>query len=309
MSRLQRIAVYCGSSHGRRPSYRAATEGLADVMLERGMGLVYGGGNVGLMGVVADRVLAGSGEVIGIIPRQLAELEVAHTGCSKMHVVESMHGRKLLMTELSDAFVALPGGLGTMDELFEALTWRQLRIHDHPVGLLNVDGYYDGLLAQLDRFAEEGFVSAANRALLVADDDPARLLDRLAENAAVRSDFRDEATRASIILHITSAEAWDAARREGAYRGDTLESEGFIHASTPAQAIEVANRLFADRVGLVLLVIDETRVEPRIVRENLEGGEEMYPHLYGPLNLDAVRDVISFRPDLEGRFVLPPGIS
>lgn len=308
---MKRIAVYCGSSHGAHPCYREAAERLGDLLVARGIGLVYGGGNVGLMGVIADRVLAGGGEVVGVIPRQLYELEVAHVGVTRLHVVESMHGRKLLMTELSDAFVALPGGLGTMDELFEALTWRQLRIHDHPVGLLNVRGYFDPLVGLLERFRDEGFMSAQNHALLVEDDDPARLLDRLASNREVRSDFPERGTLVigSILLHITTAAAWEASRQSDAYRGDTLATEGFIHASEPAQVVEVADRLFRGRDDLVLLVIDERRTRPRIVRENLEGGATLYPHLYGPLNLDAVRDVVPFRPGADGAFSLPSGIA
>lgn len=307
---MKRIAVYCGSSHGARPAYRAAAERLGEALVERGLGLVYGGGNVGLMGVVAERVLESGGEVVGVIPRQLYDLEVAHVGVTHLHVVESMHGRKLLMTELSDAFIALPGGLGTMDELFEALTWRQLRIHGHPVGLLNVEGYFDPLIELLDRFRDEGFVSPANRDLLVSDDDVLRLLDRLAQNAAVRSDFPERGRRVlgPTLLHVTTAAEWEAAVREGVYRGDTLSTEGFLHASEPAQVIEVANRLFRGRTGLVLLLIDERRVRAPVVRENLEGGTERYPHLYGPLNLDAVRAVLPFRPAADGTFTLPPGV-
>ncbi len=179
---IKRLCVFCGSSSGSSPAYREAAERLGRILLERGIGLVYGGGDVGLMGVLADTVLASGGEVIGVITRFLVEREVAHRGLTELRIVESMHERKAVMTEWSDAFVALPGGLGTMDEAFEALTWKQLDLHRKPVGLLNVRGYYDHLVRQLDHFVVEGFLSATNRELLIVDDDPARLLERIDEH-------------------------------------------------------------------------------------------------------------------------------
>lgn len=176
------LCVYTGSSSGASPEYHAAAERLGQLLVERGIGLVYGGGDVGLMGILADTMLAGGGEVIGVITRFLVDREVAHRGLTELRIVESMHERKAVMTEWSDAFLALPGGLGTMDETFEALTWRQLDLHRKPIGLLNVRGYFDHLIRQIDHFVAEGFLSAANRLLLIDDADPARLLTRIEEH-------------------------------------------------------------------------------------------------------------------------------
>ncbi len=177
---LKRIAVFCGSRPGTDPIYGETATALGRRLAERGLGLVYGGGKVGLMGMIADAVLEAGGEVIGVIPQSLEEREVAHRGLSRLHVVDSMHDRKALMYHLSDAMVALPGGIGTFDEFFEALTWNQLGLHDKPCGLLNVAGYYDPLVAMIGRAHEKGYVSAWNRFLLI-DDDGASLLDRLLE--------------------------------------------------------------------------------------------------------------------------------
>ena len=149
-------------------------------MVERKIGLVYGGGNIGLMGVVADTVLAGGGDVQGVIPRALVAREVAHAGLSKLHIVESMHERKQLMADLSDAFVALPGGYGTFEEFCEAVTWSQLGIHKKPCGLLNVEGYFDPLIAQFDHAVREGFLHPDNRALVLQAKQPEALLEALA---------------------------------------------------------------------------------------------------------------------------------
>jgi uncharacterized protein (TIGR00730 family) len=165
---------------GRGGRYRAAAESLARVLLARGIGLVFGGGSVGLMGVVADAMLAGGGSVTGVIPHGLAVREVAHTRLADLRVVPSMHARKALMAELSDGFVALPGGYGTFEELLEVMTWAQLGIHAKPIGVLDVDGYYEPLVALFDRAVEEGFVSPENRGLVLVDEDADMLLDRMA---------------------------------------------------------------------------------------------------------------------------------
>ena len=169
-----------GSNPGRHPDYEAAARGLARLLVERGLGLVYGGAKIGLMGAVAQEVAARGGEVIGVIPQSLVDREVAATELADLRIVGSMHERKALMAELSDGFVALPGGLGTFEELFEILTWSQLGLHSKPCGALDVRGYYTGLGAFLDHGVSEGFLTAANRELLLVDDDAARLLDRLA---------------------------------------------------------------------------------------------------------------------------------
>lgn len=176
---MKRICVFCGSSPGVRPAYEAAARETGRALVRRGLGLVYGGGRVGLMGSIADAVLAEGGEVVGVIPAALAAREVAHTGLTELRVVSSMHERKALMAELSDAFIALPGGYGTFEEFCEVLTWSQLGIHPKPCGLLNVAGYYDRLLSLFDQAVEEGFVRPAHRSLVLEGDDPDALLDAL----------------------------------------------------------------------------------------------------------------------------------
>jgi uncharacterized protein (TIGR00730 family) len=170
------VCVYCGSSNGVADVYADATRALARTLTERGLRVVYGGASVGLMGLLADETLASGGEVVGVIPRALVDREIAHPGLTELHVVNSMHERKALMAELSDAFVALPGGIGTLEELIEMYTWSQLRLHAKPLGVLNVAGYYDALAAFLDHAAAEGFLPARQRAVLVFEGEPKALL-------------------------------------------------------------------------------------------------------------------------------------
>ena len=176
---MRRICVFCGSSFGSRPEYRQAATEVGALLARKGVGLVYGGSNVGLMGVVADTVLAGGGDVIGVIPDALVAKEVAHTGLADLRVVGSMHERKALMAELSSAFLALPGGFGTLEEFIEAVTWSQLGLHRKPCGLLNVCGYYDSLLAMLDHAVEEELLRPENRALVLAETEAEILIDKL----------------------------------------------------------------------------------------------------------------------------------
>lgn len=176
---MQSVCVYCGSSPGARPAYLEAARAMGAEIARRGLIMVYGGASVGLMGACADAALAGGARVIGVIPQQLVDRELAHPGLSEIIVVETMHQRKAEMSARADAFVALPGGFGTMDELFEALTWTQLRIHAKRSGLLDVAGYYEPLVAWVDHAAREGFVRGDHRATLVCERDPASLLDRL----------------------------------------------------------------------------------------------------------------------------------
>jgi uncharacterized protein (TIGR00730 family) len=176
---MKRVCVFCGSSSGANPAFAEAASRLGALLAARGMGLVYGGGEVGLMGEVARACLGAGGEGHGVIPHRLAELELAFEGITRLHVVETMHERKALMAELADGFVALPGGLGTLDELFDAATSAQLGLHEKPCGLLNVAGYFDALLAFLDRAVADGFVLAEHRASLLADESPERLLARM----------------------------------------------------------------------------------------------------------------------------------
>jgi uncharacterized protein (TIGR00730 family) len=177
---MKRICVYCGSSPGRNPAYAEAARRLGALLVERGLGLVYGGAAVGIMGTIADEVLARGGEAIGVIPEALAVKEVSHPGLTEQHVVASMHERKAMMAELSDGFLALPGGWGTIEEIFEILTWAQLGFHEKPCGLLNVAGYYDGLFAFLEHAVEEGFVRPVYRDILILEDAPEDLLQRFA---------------------------------------------------------------------------------------------------------------------------------
>jgi uncharacterized protein (TIGR00730 family) len=181
---MENICVYCGSMQGRRPEYAAAARRVGTLLAERGIGIVYGGGSIGLMGILADAALAAGGHVTGIIPEHLSRREIAHADLTELVIVRSMHERKALMEQRSDAFIALPGGLGTLEELFEILTWAQLGLHRKPCGLLNVDGYYDPLISLLDRAVAEGFLRDKHRGLLVVDDDPERLLDRFEDFTA-----------------------------------------------------------------------------------------------------------------------------
>jgi uncharacterized protein (TIGR00730 family) len=176
---MHRICVFCGSSRGGRPIYAEAAREMGREIAARQMTLVYGGGQVGLMGEVANAVLDAGGEVIGVIPHALASREIAHQQLTKLHVVDSMHDRKALMSQLSDAFVAMPGGFGTYEEFFEAVTWTQLGVHRKPCGLLNVEGFYDPVIGFLDRAVEEEFVRPQHRATILVDSSPGRLLDQL----------------------------------------------------------------------------------------------------------------------------------
>ncbi len=180
MNRIDRLAIYCGSASPADPRYVDAARAVGRALAERGIGVVYGGGRLGLMGAVADAALAAGGEVIGVIPQALVRAEAAHTGCSELHVVTDMHARKALFTSLSDGFITLPGGVGTMDELWEAMSWAQLGYHDKPVGLLNVNGFYDDLLAFNRRMIDVGFVRPAHAGILIAHDTLDALLDAMA---------------------------------------------------------------------------------------------------------------------------------
>lgn len=188
------VCVYCGSRMGDSPSFEAVARDLGFAIAGRGGRLVYGGGRVGLMGVVADAALSAGAPVLGVIPDALMKREVGHTGLTKLLVVQTMHERKLAMAEQADAFVAMPGGIGTMEEIFEVWSWQQLGYHDKPVGLLNVDGYYDHLLAFMDAGLARGFVSPAQHAALMVDADASRLLGRLAA-AATQATQPDDYSR------------------------------------------------------------------------------------------------------------------
>ncbi len=190
---IARVLVFCGSSPGARPEYAAAADQLGRLLAARGLGLVYGGARVGLMGAVADGALAGGGEVIGVIPRNLVEHEIAHTGLTDLREVSTMHERKALMAELSDAVIALPGGTGTLDELFELFTWSQLGLIRMPIGLLNVAGYWQPLLAMLDHMVAERLLRAEHRDTLLVSRDAGELLDHL---AAYRHEATDKWLRA-----------------------------------------------------------------------------------------------------------------
>jgi uncharacterized protein (TIGR00730 family) len=192
------VAVYCGSNSGTDPAFTAAAASLGRLLAERGLRLVYGGGHVGLMGTVADAVLDGGGEAHGVITRALEQKEIAHAGLTSLRVTETMHERKAAMADAADAFVMLPGGYGTLDEFFEVLTWAQLGIQAKPCAILDVAGYFDPLRAFLDGAVAAGFVHPAHRDMVIMDDDPARLLDRLAAWTPVEvSKWLDRAERLS----------------------------------------------------------------------------------------------------------------
>ena len=174
-----RLCIFCGSSSGARPGYAAATAELARLLAARGIGIVYGGASVGLMGLLADTAMEAGGEVIGVIPESLEAKEIGHQGLTHLRVVASMHERKALMAELSDGFIALPGGSGTLEELFEVFTWSQLGLHRKACALLNVEGYYDGLATFLDHAVDERFLRPEHRAMLLREDTPAAVLDAL----------------------------------------------------------------------------------------------------------------------------------
>ena len=173
-----RLCVFCGASPGRTPAYAALAREVGEGLAARGIGVVYGGGRVGLMGALADATLAAGGEVVGVIPRRLVDRELAHPGLTELDVVDTLHERKARMAELADGFIALPGGLGTLEELAEVASWAQLELHRKPIGLLGPDGYWDGLLAWLDRAVADGFISADHRMLVAVDADLAALLER-----------------------------------------------------------------------------------------------------------------------------------
>jgi uncharacterized protein (TIGR00730 family) len=177
---MKRVCVFCGSSAGARESHRAAAVALGSTLGRRGLEVVYGGAKVGLMGAVADAALAAGGRVIGVIPRSMVDREIAHTGLSDLRIVSTMHERKALMEQLSDAFVTLPGALGTLDETCEMLTWGQLGLHGKPCGVLNVDGYYDAFLTLLDRAVADGFLRPQHRSMVLVDSTADALIDRMA---------------------------------------------------------------------------------------------------------------------------------
>jgi uncharacterized protein (TIGR00730 family) len=176
---MKRICVFCGSQVGTNPLYRQAAQELGHLLVQRGYGLVYGGGHVGLMGVIADAVLQGGGEVIGVIPEAMVARELAHRGVTQLYVVASMHERKARMAELAEAFIALPGGYGTLEEFFEVVTWAQLGIHRKPIGLLNVAGYFDALATLVEHAITEGFIRPEHRQLVVLAEHPHALLETL----------------------------------------------------------------------------------------------------------------------------------
>lgn len=178
---MQRVCVFCGSSAGSNPAYAEAARAMGRTLVARGLSLVYGGGHVGLMGIVADAVLEAGGEAIGVIPHALNAREIAHQRLTRLHVVDSMHERKAMMAELSDAFIAMPGGFGTYEEFFEAVTWTQLGVHRKPCGLLNVAGFYDPIIQFIDHAVAEQFIRPPHRAAILVDADPGRLLDSLSQ--------------------------------------------------------------------------------------------------------------------------------
>ena len=185
---MRRVCVYCGSNTGVRPEYAAAAKQLADVLVRHELELVYGGAVKGIMGIIADAMLEQGGRVHGVIPQMLTEKELAHQGLTELHVVASMHARKTMMAALSDGFIAMPGGYGTLEEIIEIVTWGQLRFHDKPCGLLNINGFFDHLLAYLDHANAEGFLRRENRDMLLVDPDPVQLIQTFERYTAPQVD-------------------------------------------------------------------------------------------------------------------------
>lgn len=185
---MPRICVYCGSNSGSRPIYSDAARALAEVLVRNGYELVYGGADKGIMGVIANSMLRQGGKVYGVMPTALCDKEIAHPKLTELHIVSSMHERKTMMAELSDGFIAMPGGFGTLEEIIEILTWGQLQFHDKPCGLLNVDGYFDHLIRYLDHAVGEGFLCAENRQMLLCDNTPAGLVQQFGKYTAPRVD-------------------------------------------------------------------------------------------------------------------------
>jgi uncharacterized protein (TIGR00730 family) len=185
---MKSLCVYCGSSFGALPLYADVARELAKAMVHNNIALVYGGGNVGLMGIIADEVMRLGGEVTGVIPKALLDKEVGHHGLTRLHIVKDMHERKAMMSALSDGFIAMPGGLGTLEELFEMLTWSQLGLHDKPIGLLNVHNFYDGLIGFLGHLVEQGFVKPQHAMLMMAEPDVFTLLERFKSFQVSRHD-------------------------------------------------------------------------------------------------------------------------
>lgn len=183
---MNRLAVFCGSKDGAHPVFREAAGTLGQALAARDIGLVYGGSRVGTMGAIADATLAAQGQAIGVLPHFLQEKELAHPGLTELHLVHSMHERKAKMSELADGFIILPGGPGTMEEFFEVFTWAQLGLHEKPCGVLNIDGYYDPLIALFDTMERQGFLIPEHRAMLIVESDPDRLLERFATYEAPR---------------------------------------------------------------------------------------------------------------------------
>ena len=194
---MKRIAVYCGSSPGKKPVYMEAAMSLGRVLAARNITLVYGGGSVGLMGILARAVVEQGGNVIGVIPKAIAEMEVAYTDLQDLRVVDDMHSRKALMADLADAFIALPGGLGTVEELMEILTWSQLGFHQKPAGILNIAGFFDPMLAFLERLSEEEFIAPEHKSMLLVDNSPEGLLQRFSEYTPPQVDKAKRALKLS----------------------------------------------------------------------------------------------------------------
>lgn len=184
---MKRLAIYCGSATPADPVYIENARFVGRTLAERGIGVVYGGGRLGLMGAIADSALEAGGEVIGVIPQALVDAEVAHRGCSELHVVRTMHERKQAFTDLSDGFITLPGGTGTMDELWEAMSWAQIGYHANPVGLLNVAGYYDGLIEFVAKMGEVGFLRPQHQSILIIDNDLDALLAKMAAHVPTQT--------------------------------------------------------------------------------------------------------------------------
>ena len=276
---MDKVAVYCGSHTPKHPSYTKSINELADEFIKNGIDLVYGGASVGLMGAIARRCLDGGCSVIGVIPDSLAIKEIVNEACTEMHQVETMHERKKMMMDKADAFVVFPGGIGTMEEFFEVWTWSSIGLLNKPIGLLNVDGYFDSLLAFFARSQEVGLLRPEANRKLVVSSEPVELIKRLSQQSA------------NVVLHVLDEE--DFSNNGDVYGEKALARDGFIHCCLERQLKGVIARYYSNKTSVSVMKIDVSKLNAPLIYENTSGGVELFPHLYGHIPRVAIQDVNS----------------
>lgn len=264
---LKKLAVYCGSNAPQNPSYTDHINQLADELIEQQIDLVYGGAKVGLMGTIATRCVEEGRRVIGVIPHSLSQKEIVNTQCTELHQVESMHERKKMMMEQADAFVIFPGGIGTMEEFFEVWTWSSIGLLNKPIGLLNVDGYFDSLLEFFVRSQKEGLLRPEVGRKLVVSDSAKELMAELGRQSS------------KTILHVVDED--DFSENRESYGQKALDRDGFIHCCLESQLEGVLERYYKGKSDVTVMTIDVAELVSPLVYENTSGGVERFPHLYG----------------------------